>query len=175
MPQARRAQHDQLIIDHLRNSPQCLGAARVGAYWAFDGEPRLQPLLADWHDAGCEIALPVVPAEPHAGMMFRRWNPAQTMQQNKLGIHEPGAQPETPLALLDLLLMPLVAWDRQGRRLGMGAGYYDRALAPFRAHGGPLRVGIAYQCQQARQLPEDKWDVRLHAVVTEQGWFTCPA
>ena len=57
----------------------------------------------------------------------------------------------------------------------MGAGYYDRALALLPSQSGPLRVGVAYGCQQARQLPEDNWDVRLNAVVTEQGWFTCPA
>lgn len=173
MPGAQREQDDRLIIDHLRNAPECRVAARVGAYWAFDGEPRLQPLLADLHDAGVEIALPVVSAELPTGMVFRRWSPGQTMQQNKLGIHEPGTQPEISLAMLDLLLMPLVAWDRQGRRLGMGAGYYDRVLALLPPHSGPMRVGIAYQCQQAKQLPEDSWDVRLHAVVTEHGWFTC--
>ncbi|MEJ2534691.1 MAG: 5-formyltetrahydrofolate cyclo-ligase, partial [Gammaproteobacteria bacterium] len=75
---------------------------------------------------------------------------------------------------LDLLLMPLVAWSRDGTRLGMGAGYYDRVLGAVEDAGqGPLRVGVAYAVQEARALPVDACDVPLHAVVTENGWVDC--
>jgi 5-formyltetrahydrofolate cyclo-ligase len=170
-----RAQLDQRITGHLRDSPHFPATARIGAYWAFDGEPCLHALLAQWQGSGIEIALPVVAQALPGGMCFRRWQPGQPMQANKLGIHEPGEQAGLPLASLDVLLMPLVAWDRHGRRLGMGAGYYDQALGALPAGSGPLRVGIGYALQEAEQLPEDSWDVRLQAMVTEQGWFTCGA
>ena len=69
----------------------------------------------------------------------------------------------------------LVAWDERGGRLGMGAGYYDRALEHVAVLDQPLRIGIAYGVQQADELPMTPTDVRLHAVLTESGLFTCTA
>jgi 5-formyltetrahydrofolate cyclo-ligase len=56
----------------------------------------------------------------------------------------------------------------------MGAGFYDRALQQFAQENSPLRVGIAYQLQQVPRLPAEPWDIRLHGVLSESGWFECP-
>ena len=96
------------------------------------------------------------------------------MEDNRFGIAEPPAsnphiQPED----IDAVLAPLVAFDDQGHRLGMGGGYYDRFLPRLNA-GTPL-IGVAFACQQYEQpLPREAWDVPLHAVVTENGVLEWP-
>jgi len=74
---------------------------------------------------------------------------------------------------IDLILIPLVGWDETGGRLGMGAGFYDRVLQPFAQSDTPIRAGVAYQLQKVRAVPVEPWDIRLHMVLSETGWFTC--
>ena len=71
-----------------------------------------------------------------------------------------------------MLLIPLVAYDCNGNRLGMGSGYYDRHLESIRDQPAPLRVGIAYSLQKIDPIEENDWDIPLHGVVNEHGWFT---
>jgi 5-formyltetrahydrofolate cyclo-ligase len=123
---------------------------------------------------GLQVVLPVV-VEACDGkiLQFRRWDPDAKLVQSKFGLSEPGATEVVPVTALDLVLLPLVAWDESGRRLGMGAGYYDRTLGPLADCIRPLRVGIAYEAQKSSHLPEDPWDIRLHEVISENGRFTC--
>ena len=69
--------------------------------------------------------------------------------------------------------MPLVAFDQAGNRLGMGGSFYDRAFQPFAQNPRPMRMGVAYDDQECTEIPLDPWDIRLHAMLTEEGWFTC--
>ena len=138
---------------------------------AFDGEPDLGPLLEQWRAQGVCVALPVI--DRQSGLSFREWRADAAVQKNWYGIDESPEGVELAIGDLDVMLVPLVAWDDHGNRLGMGAGYYDRALEPHRASMQPLRVGVAFAAQRAEQLPADEFDVPLHAVVTERGWFTC--
>lgn len=147
----------------------------IAAFLAFDGEPDVEPLLRNWHSQGVGIALPVVPSGGPGDMSMHRWTPETDMGRNMLGIREPRVAGERPLEALDVVLIPLVAFDADGNRLGMGAGYYDRFLAGCKGAACPLRLGVAYACQQAKHLPRDAWDVPLDAVVTERGWLSCPA
>ena len=84
---------------------------------------------------------------------------------NKFGIHEPVVDSSQAIdpAQLDIIFLPLVAFDDHGRRLGMGAGYYDRTLSQ---HRPPLLIGVAHDCQKQTQLPFDPWDVLLDKVIT---------
>ena len=97
------------------------------------------------------------------------------MIKSRFGIPEPCGSPEIPLSNIDLLLMPLVGWDESGNRLGMGAGYYDRALQSSGQSDVPIRAGVAYQLQKVPGVPVDPWDIRLHMLLSETGWFTCPS
>ncbi len=147
----------------------------VAAFWPFDGEPDLLPALKVLDREGVKLALPVI--QHTAGsrtMIFRQWSSSTAMEDNRYGIPEPVRAPEALLDDIDLVLMPLVGWDESGGRLGMGAGFYDRALHPFRDAPSPLRVGIAYELQKVSRLPAEPWDVQLHMVLSENGWHTTP-
>jgi 5-formyltetrahydrofolate cyclo-ligase len=100
-------------------------------------------------------------------LRFTRWRPGQALRANRYGIGEPVALARPPR--LDLVVLPLVAFDAQGRRLGMGGGYYDRRLARARATRRPLRVGYAFALQEVASVPAAAHDVALDAVVTERG------
>jgi len=165
---------DKSINQALLELVEQLHVSALSAFLPFDGEPDLRPALATLSRNGVQIALPVV-AEGIDGktLQFRHWDPATPLVTSTFGLSEPGATDRVPVSSLDLVLLPLVAWDESGRRLGMGAGYYDRALASLADSSRPLRVGIAYETQKSADLPEDPWDIRLHEVISENGRFTC--
>jgi 5-formyltetrahydrofolate cyclo-ligase len=148
--------------------------ATIAAFWAFDGEPGLLPTLELSSRQGTQIVLPVVINSP-AGktLIFRQWSPDTVMKTNSFGIPEPEDTPEVLLSDIDLILIPLVGWDETGGRLGMGAGFYDRVLQPFSQSDTPIRTGVAYQLQKVATVPDEPWDIRLHRVLSENGWFTC--
>ena len=151
-------------------------ASSLAAYLPFDGEPDLRPALEILYRRGVRIALPaLVTVSSDKQLEFRVWLPEVQLTKGPFGIDQPREGSDVPLQELDLLLMPLVAWDDCGHRLGMGAGYYDRALAALADTRHPLRIGVAYSLQKHEGLPADPWDVRLHQVVTEEGRFTCKA
>ena len=171
-----RQSADQAINQTLLDLVEKTGCASLSAFRPFDGEPDLRPALDTLSRRGLRIALPViVGAAAEARLQFRAWHPAMLLEKNDFGIEEPAGDEIVLPQDLDLVLLPLVAWDERGNRLGMGAGYYDRALAAVADCKRPLRVGIAYGIQKVDQLPADPWDVRLHQVITEDGGFTCTA
>jgi 5-formyltetrahydrofolate cyclo-ligase len=148
-----------------------LAARCVAAYLGFDGEPCLEPVLKQFRRRGVTVLLPVIHADKSSIMQFRSWRGDRALRPNRFGIPEPASGRLHRLEHCDLVLAPLVAWDRRGNRLGMGAGYYDRAFAALRAPGGPLRAGVGYGFQEVPAVPCDSGDQPLQAVVNERGWF----
>lgn len=134
---------------------------RVAAYAAMDGELDLWPLVMR-HP---RIALPVV--ESAQRMTFRPYRPGDPLRRNRFGIAEPAGERCVPMIALSVVLMPLVAFSDEGRRIGMGGGYYDRYFA---ASHRPLMVGVAHECQRLEHIPHREWDVPMDAAVTECGW-----
>jgi 5-formyltetrahydrofolate cyclo-ligase len=114
------------------------------------------------------IALPHV-VEPRQPMRFLAWQPGEPLFAGPSGLLQPAAEAE-PL-IPDTVLVPLVGFDRQLHRLGQGAGYYDRV---FKALSDARRIGLAWSVQECADLPQDPWDVPLHAVATERGWLGAP-
>ncbi len=150
--------------------------ATIAAFWPFDGEPNLLPTLAATDQLETQIALPVIrQSQSGPSLVFAQWTSATVMEKNLYGIPEPCGSPEILLFNIDLLLLPLVGWDESGSRLGMGAGFYDRALAPLSQCEVPVRTGVAYQLQRVSKIPDEPWDIRLHMLLSETGWFTCPS
>ncbi len=146
----------------------------VAAFWPFDGEPGLLPALELSSRQGTQIVLPVISNTPDGDtLIFRQWSSETAMKTNSYGIPEPEESPEALLQDIDLMLIPLVGWDETGGRLGMGAGFYDRVLQPFAQSDTPVRAGVAYQLQKVAAVPGEPWDIHLHRVLSETGWFTC--
>jgi 5-formyltetrahydrofolate cyclo-ligase len=134
----------------------------VAGVWPLPGEPDLRPALDALAAAGARIALPVTPkrGEPLA---FRLWRPGEPLRDGPFGTKEPAqGEPVAP----DALLVPLLAFDAAGRRLGHGAGYYDRTLAGL---PGALALGVGFACQRMPRVPAGERDVPLLAVATERG------
>jgi 5-formyltetrahydrofolate cyclo-ligase len=126
-----------------------------------DPLPLLEALVAYGHQTG----LPVTPAG-RAALVFRRWAPGEALVAARFGLSEP---PETA-AIFEptILLVPLLAFDRTGHRLGYGAGYYDRTLEKLRALRSVLAIGIAYSGQEVDEVGAGQHDERLDWIVTER-------
>ena len=141
-------------------------AQHIALYISFDGEISTEKLIKTLWAQGKQVYLPVLhPFKPNH-LLFLRYLPDTPMYQNKFGIWEPklNVQNVLPLDELDILFTPLVAFDKQGNRLGMGGGFYDRTLQNWQ-NSSFIPVGLAHQCQQVEQLPTEAWDVPLHQIL----------
>jgi len=101
--------------------------------------------------------------------VFRRWRPGETLVRDAIGLIAPA--PENPIVEPDLVVAPLLGFDRQGRRLGQGGGYYDRALEALRARKRVFVLGLAYVGQETHGLPDEPHDQRLDAILTESEYI----
>jgi len=141
----------------------------IGGYWPIGDEMDVLPLFAALQGRGVALALPVV-AAPGTPLSFRSWRPGDEMAPGAHGISAPLPSAETVIP--SLLVVPLLAFDREGWRLGYGAGYYDRTLEAYAAAGRAVTaVGVAYAAQEVPQVPHDGGDFRLDAVVTEAAIY----
>lgn len=141
-------------------------AQHIALYLSFDGEISTDKLIKTLWAQGKQVYLPVLhPFNPNH-LLFLRYLPDTQMLKNKFGILEPklNVQDVLPLDELDILFTPLVAFDKQGNRLGMGGGFYDRTLQNWQ-NTSFIPVGLAHQCQQVEQLPTEVWDVPLHQIL----------
>lgn len=137
----------------------------VAGYWPIVTELDDRPLLARLDERGVVCALPIV-AAADAPLLFRRWRPLDELEPGVLGTsHPPASAPEV---VPDVVLAPLLAFDREGYRLGQGGGYYDRTLAALRSRGALTAVGVGFAVQRADAVPRDVNDERLDWVLTEE-------
>lgn len=173
MPAAERAAAERAIAARLRRLGLARPGLRVAAYLAMPGEASLATFLAAAAAAGARVYVPRISSRRRRTLEFVELAPGAALRRGPYGILEPPAHGRRArMATLDAVLVPLVAFDREGHRLGMGAGYYDRALAlrrdRVRAYRRPKLVGIAYSCQELASITPRAWDVALDAVVTER-------
>lgn len=136
----------------------------VAAYWPMRSEADPRAALHALHGQGRVLCLPVVLAR-NAPLGFRRWTPETQMVPGGFGVLVPAEDiPIVPRALI----VPLLAFDRGGGRLGYGGGFYDRTLAALRAKGPVLAVGLAFTAQEVETVPRTVDDQRLDIIVTER-------
>ena len=138
----------------------------VASYHPIGAEADPAPLVAAARAVGCRIALPVT-IDRATPIAFVVCDDDSAIVDGPFGLRQPTAQEHAIVP--DIILTPLVAFDRQGNRIGQGAGHYDRAFAAYPA---AWRVGIAWSVQQVASCPADAWDVPLHAIATEREWIT---
>lgn len=169
--QAARGMYRQLA-----QNPLFRRARHVSLYLPMDGEidPRL--LLRAAQKRGKTTYLPVLSAWPRTKMVFQRVRPGEKFKPNRFRIPEPriNARRQRKIWTLDLVMMPLVGFDPEGGRLGMGGGFYDRSLAYLarrKAWRKPVLLGLAHECQKVAKLAVASWDVPLAGTVTDKRWY----
>ena len=148
----------------LRDVPPPAGAV-VSGFWPMGQEIDIRPVLVVLHERGHPIVLPQTPKRGNP-LIFRLWQPGDPRVADPFGTMRPSGEECAP----DFLLVPLLAFDRRGHRIGYGAGYYDRTLATL---PGRYRLGIAYAAQELDEVPAGPYDARLDAVATERGVIVC--
>ncbi len=150
-----------LLLDSIDLPP----AATLSAYWPLRDELDPRPILSALAARGQRLCLPVV-VEPGAALVFRGWRPDTALEPAAFGTQVPG--PDCPVLEPDVLLVPLLAFDRRGHRLGYGGGFYDRTLAGLRACRPVLAIGLAFAAQEVDEVPVEAGDQPLDRIVTER-------
>jgi len=156
----------------LRHQPLFIRSRHIAFYLPNDGEIDPRPLLEAALACGKRCYLPVLKPGAENNLWFVRFDKNTPLHNNRFGIPEPRADARRVLAAeqLDLVLMPLVGFDNQGGRMGMGGGFYDRTFEfKHRRKQKTYLLGLAHSCQQVAQLDVAAWDIPLSAIATEQG------
>ncbi len=169
-----QSQKAQQLLGWIHTVPAFATAGHIAFYWPIGAEISPLPLLWAAEQQHKRCYLPCLKPES-AILDFVAYQSEDPLILNPLGFLEPDPQNHPRIALcdLDLILIPLLAFDTHGQRLGRGAGYYDRTLAT-RPQGSckPYLLGLGYACQSVDRLPADPWDAPLEGVLTEEGLST---
>ena len=142
----------------------------VSGFYPYQSEIDTRSLLGRLAGEGWVTALPIVIAKGEP-LEFRRWYAGETTIPGKWDIPRP--LHEAPIVEPDVLLVPMLAFDREGYRLGYGGGFYDRTLALLRQKKSVIAIGVAYAAQEVASVPHDGHDQRLDYVMTEKETFRC--
>ncbi|MBB1348142.1 5-formyltetrahydrofolate cyclo-ligase [Pseudoalteromonas sp. Hal273] len=157
------------FIQHLK-SENITNSKHIAIYLSNDGELDTSLLIKELWNLNHAVYLPIIHPFNGANLLFQRYEKNSPMRANRYGILEPklNCSQICPLPALDYLLMPLVAFDKQGNRLGMGGGFYDRTLARLHEQNWqkPQLIGLAHECQKVDALPIESWDVPLETIIT---------
>lgn len=163
----------QRIAEQLQRHPVYLTSRRIAFFWPNDGEIDLTRALIRALAKHKHCYLPVLYSGGENRLLFGKFRVGATLKLNRFGIPEPNLARDGWLFArqLDLVLTPLVAFDDQGNRIGMGGGFYDRSLHQLNLPGiwrRPYVLGVAHEFQHLEHIGRNDWDVPLHGVVTDQ-------
>lgn len=159
--EAAAAEVRRRVIEDLDPGPTQV----VSGYWPLKDELDPRPAMAALAAMGHSLCLPVVVGRDRP-LVFRAWDDKTALQPAAFGTMVPG--PDCPVLEPELLLVPLLAFDRRGFRLGYGGGFYDRSLAGLRAWGRATAVGVAFAAQEVPEVPIEAADEKLDWIVTER-------
>ncbi|PVV25190.1 MAG: 5-formyltetrahydrofolate cyclo-ligase [gamma proteobacterium symbiont of Ctena orbiculata] len=168
--------HSRQVLRLARNYIPFRHSRRIAFYFAVRGEMDPAPLLQLAQGTGKSVFLPILHDRPTKGLWFAPFTTQTGFTTNRFGIPEPNYRHSKLVMpwVLDLVFVPLIAFDKEGNRLGMGGGYYDRTFAfkNKRSHlKGPTLVGLAHEFQQQSQISVMPWDIPLDAVITEAAIY----
>lgn len=152
---------------------------RVAVYLAWDGELDTAAIIHHAWRMGVRLFLPVVPRPSQRRLRFAPFYPDSHLVPDRYGIPMPQCHPSElhSARCLDTVLLPLVSFDRRGTRLGMGAGHYDATfdfLQQRQRWRQPRLIGLGYAFQETSEIQRDRWDVSMHAIVTEKAMIPVP-
>ena len=170
----QRQASERLALNLLRH-PDLHRARHIGIYLANDGEIDPHVYLDIARRKGIRFYLPVLHPIHEGRLVFSPYYDGVELTANRFGIPEPAFSKglRRPAWALDAVLFPLVGFDEQGGRLGMGGGFYDRtfAFSRIRPRLAPKLIGLAHDFQKVKKLPIEPWDVPLHSVVTDKRGY----
>jgi len=169
MSAAERSAASTLIARKLIRCHEFAAARHIGCYLPMDDEVDPTLVITRAWRAKKRVFCPVT--DLRGGMIFRQLRPDTTLERNHYGIWEPVATDEIAAPNLDLVVTPLVAYDDEGRRIGMGGGYFDRCFAFLKHRRRWLRpklFGVAFDCQKVEKIVPNPWDIRLYRVISEK-------
>ena len=166
------------LVAQLRGMPGLASGQRFAAYLANDGEIDPLPMMGVLLQRKRRCFLPIIVPLRRPLLRFGELKPNGRLKANRFGILEPQVPPQTAFNIgqLDWIFVPLVAFDHTGNRLGMGGGFYDATFEALRhrRHGQrPRLIGLAHEFQRVNHLDVDSWDVPLHGIVTDCGYYAC--
>jgi 5-formyltetrahydrofolate cyclo-ligase len=173
---AERIAASTAIVEHLEQVPEFLTDERIAGYWAVSGELPLSGIIGGLRAREQIYFLPVVGDGQR--LRFAPWRPGLEIATNRHGIPEPVCAPGDIVEAdaVDVVLVPLLGFDRRGHRLGFGGGYYDRTFAFLRDSARPARpvlIGIGYAGQEVAGIEPQAWDVPLDYIATERELIDC--
>jgi 5-formyltetrahydrofolate cyclo-ligase len=157
---------EALICERIKAQDQIQDQAVVSGFWPIRDEIDIRPLLIQLNKVDLNCALPVVVGKQQP-LAFRQWQLGEALKENERGLHQPSE--DAPIVSPQILIVPLLACDRDGYRLGWGAGYYDRTLEQLRASSKVVAIGVGFELQHVDKVPRDRHDQRLDFMVTEKG------
>ncbi len=170
LPQQIQDQCGKSLVTHLIKQDFFHAAKHIGAYCAFDGEIPLHTLLFSEAMTDKTLLLPKILSESEKSMTFYPTTSDEELETNNWGIKEPQDQQDAQTSL-DLILVPLVAYGPNGTRLGMGAGFYDRALKAMlkKQKNPPVLVGCVYSFQHSLSIKTFEHDIQMDYIASEAG------
>lgn len=160
----RRAAADGLLAVFRRERPISAPAV-VSGFWPIREEIDIRPVMIELFNQGCQLALPVVQGKGQR-LLFRAWRPGDPLEAGVFGTLQPQARREAIEP--EALLVPLLACDRQGWRLGYGGGFYDLTLEHLRARRSVTAVGVGFDAQFVPEVPHDARDQHLDWLLTDR-------
>ena len=170
MTSSERAQASRRIADRFLGSRYFLRSDKIACYVSTWDEVDTSAIIERAWRAKKRIFLPVIAA--HDQMFFRETLPGTGLSKNEFGLWEPVDGKAIDARELDVVVTPLVVFDDQNNRIGMGSGYFDRTFAFLAGRNHWLRpklIGVAFECQKAQKITGNPWDIRVFSVFTETG------
>ncbi len=162
--EARRAAAQGLIAT-LRAEKPFEMPSTVSGFWPIRDEIDIKPLMTELHAEGCTFALPVVQGRGQR-LLFRVWRPGDALEAGVFGTQQPS--PQCAIVEPDALLVPLLACDREGWRLGYGGGFYDRTIEELRRKRPITAIGVGFDGQLLPEVPHGPEDQRLDWLLTDR-------
>ncbi|CDG20392.1 conserved protein of unknown function [Xenorhabdus poinarii G6] len=168
----QQSQFAQQAVKQVLAHPKIKPATNIALYLSFDGELDTRPLIQQLWQQNKQVYLPILHPFSRYHLLFLHYGPDTPLIRNRLNIDEPqlDVRQVLPVSELDVMFIPLVAFDCTGQRLGMGGGFYDRTLAKWQQQNF-YPIGLAHDVQLVEKLPSASWDIPLPEIMTpEKVW-----